>query len=149
MKFADFRYNKVLFLLLSILFFSIVYFIFNDDNFMGVNLITETIRKELLKTEVKEDINEVKIIESMSNYSYYKEEDDEIDKKVENIEKEVEKEYNPENVNKTFFEQYFNRLYFSVITGCLLGYGDIYPRTLFLKFFVMIQSLLTIIIIIS
>jgi hypothetical protein len=149
MKFGDFRYNKVLFLLLSILFFSIVYFIFNDDNFMGVNLITETIRKELLKTEVKEDINEVKIIESMSNYSYYKEEDDEIDKKVENIEKEVEKEYNPENVNKTFFEQYFNRLYFSVITGCLLGYGDIYPRTLFLKFFVMIQSLLTIIIIIS
>lgn len=149
MKFGDFRYSKVLFLLLSIFFFSIVYFLFNDDNFMGVNLITETIRKELLKTEVKEDINEVKIIESMSNYSYYKEEDDEIDKKVENIEKEVEKEYNPENVNKTFFEQYFNRLYFSVITGCLLGYGDIYPRTLFLKFFVMIQSLLTIIIIIS
>ena len=149
MKFGDFRYNKVLFLLLSIFLFSIVYFLFNDDNFMGVNLITETIRKELLKTEVKEDINEVKIIESMSNYSYYKEEDDEIDKKVENIEKEVEKEYNPENVNKTFFEQYFNRLYFSVITGCLLGYGDIYPRTLFLKFFVMIQSLLTIIIIIS
>ena len=149
MKFGDFRYNKVLFLLLSIFFFSIVYFLFNDDNFMGVNLITETIRKELLKTEVKEDINEVKIIESMSNYSYYKEDDDEIDKKVENIEKEVEEEYNPENVNKSFFEQYFNRLYFSVITGCLLGYGDIYPRTLFLKFFVMIQSLLTIIIIIS
>tara|TARA_Y100000816_G_C26036282_1_gene542601 strand:- start:175 stop:624 length:450 start_codon:yes stop_codon:yes gene_type:complete len=149
MKFGDFRYNKVLFLLLSILFFSIIYFLFNDDNFMGVNLITETIRKELLKTEVKEDINEVKIIESMSNYSYYKEDDDEIDKKVENIEKEVEEEYNPENVNKSFFEQYFNRLYFSVITGCLLGYGDIYPRTLFLKFFVMIQSLLTIIIIIS
>lgn len=149
MKFGDFKYNKVLFLLLSIFFFSIIYFLFNDDNFMGVNLITETIRKELLKTEVKEDINEVKIIESMSNYSYYKEDDDEIDKKVENIEKEVEKEYNPENVNKSFFEQYFNRLYFSVITGCLLGYGDIYPRTLFMKFFVMIQSLLTIIIIIS
>ena len=37
------------------------------------------------------------------------------DKKVENIEKEVEKEYNPENVNKTFFEQYFNRLYFSAL----------------------------------
>ena len=149
MKFGDFRYNKVLFLLLSILFFSVIYFLFNDDNFIGVNLITETIRKELLKTEVKEDINEVKIIESMSNYSYYKEDDDEIDKKVENIEKEVEEEYNPENVNKSFFEQYFNRLYFSVITGCLLGYGDIYPRTLYLKFFVMIQSLLTIIIIIS
>lgn len=149
MKFGDFRYNKVLFLLLSILFFSVIYFLFNDDNFMGVNLITETIRKELLKTEVKQDINEVKIIESMSNYSYYKEDDDELDKKVENIEKEIEDEYNPENVNKSFFEQYFNRLYFSVITGCLLGYGDIYPRTLLLKLFVMIQSLLTIIIIIS
>ena len=81
MKFGDFRYNKVLFLLLSILFFSVIYFLFNDDNFMGVNLITETIRKELLKTEVKQDINEVKIIESMSNYSYYKEDDDEIDKR--------------------------------------------------------------------
>ena len=149
MKFGDFRYNKVLCLLLSIGIFSIIYFLFNDDNFIGVNLITETIRKELLKTEVKEDINDVKVIESMSNYSYYKEADDEIDKKVENIEKEIEKEYDPKNVNKSFFEQYFNRLYFSVITGCLLGYGDIYPRTLFLKFFVMIQSLSTIIIIIS
>ena len=44
----------------------------------------------------------MKIIESMSNYSYYKEDDDEIDKKVENIEKEIEDEYNPENVNKSF-----------------------------------------------
>ena len=47
------------------------------------------------------------------------------------------------------FLKIFNRLYFSVITGCLLGYGDVYPTSLFLKSFVMIQSLLTVIIIIS
>lgn len=144
-----FRKDKIIQLLLSIFVFSIIYFLFNDNSFIGVNPLAETIKTEVLKNQVKKDINESKIIESMSNnYSLYKEEND-IEDEVENIEREVEKDYNIENVNKTIFEKYFNRLYFSVITGCLLGYGDVYPTSLLLKSFVMIQSLLTVIIIIS
>ena len=144
-----FRKDKIIQLFLSIFVFSIIYFLFNDNSFIGVNPLAETIKTEVLKQEVKKDINETKIIESMSNnYSLYKEETD-IEDEVENIEKEVEKEYKIENVNKSIFEKYFNRLYFSVITGCLLGYGDVYPTSLLLKLFVMIQSLLTVIIIIS
>ena len=144
-----FRKDKIIQLFLSILVFSIIYSLFDDTSFMGVNLLAETIKSEVLKQEVKKDITEAKIIESMSNnYSLYKEETD-IEDEVENIEKEVEREYKIENVNKSIFEKYFNRLYFSVITGCLLGYGDVYPTSLLLKSFVMIQSLLTVIIIIS
>lgn len=144
-----FRKDKIIQLFLSIFVFSIIYFLFDDNNFIGVNPLAETIKTEVLKKEVNKDIDQVKIIESMSNnYSLYKEETD-IEDEVENIEKEVENEYKVENVNKSIFEKYFNRLYFSVITGCLLGYGDVYPTSLFLKLFVMIQSLLTVIIIIS
>lgn len=144
-----FRKDKVFQLFLSIFIFSVIYFLFDDNSFTGVNPLAETIKTELLKNEVKKDINDAKIIESMtSNYSLYKEGND-IEDEVENIEKVVESEYTIDNVNKSIFEKYFNRLYFSVVTGCLLGYGDVYPRSLFLKSFVMIQSLLTIIIIIS
>lgn len=144
-----FRKDKIIQLFSSIFLFSIIYFLFDDNSFIGVNPLAETIKTEVLKKEVKKDINDVKIIESISsNYSLYKE-DKNIEDEVENIEKEVENEYRIENVNKSIFEKYFNRLYFSVITGCLLGYGDVYPTSLFLKSFVMIQSLLTVIIIIS
>ena len=61
---------------------------------------------------------------------------------------DIKKEYTSKNVEKSIFQRFFDRLYFSIITGCLLGYGDIYPLTNLCKFFVMLQSLLTIIIIV-
>ena len=50
---------------------------------------------------------------------------------------------------KKRMEKYFDSLYFSIVTGCLLGYGDVYPLTTKCKFTSMIQALLTIIIIVA
>ena len=41
---------------------------------------------------------------------------------------------------------YFNSLYFSIVTQTLLGPGDIYPKTDVAKFFVIIQVTITLII---
>jgi hypothetical protein len=119
-----------------------------DENFSGINIISETIRNELIKEKVIEDIEQNKDVELFSNIGSSYEKKDKIDKKVEDIEDDVKKEYTSKNIEKSFFQRFFDRLYFSIITGCLLGYGDIYPKSNISKFFVMIQSLLTIIIIV-
>ena len=67
---------------------------------------------------------------------------------ISNVKKEVEEDLKSSKHELTFFEYIFNRLYFSVVTGCLLGYGDIYPETLRLKGFVALQALTTLIIIV-
>ena len=45
---------------------------------------------------------------------------------------------------KDFLDIMFNRFYFAVTTGCLIGYGDIYPITNTSKTLAIIQSLLTV-----
>tara|TARA_Y100000992_G_C21222421_1_gene471148 strand:- start:440 stop:736 length:297 start_codon:yes stop_codon:yes gene_type:complete len=54
---------------------------------------------------------------------------------------------NNEGRDITLTDYTINKLYFSITTGCLLGYGDIYPITSFLKSIVSLQVLITIIII--
>ena len=58
-----------------------------------------------------------------------------------------EQELDPEQIKPSIFQQLFNRFYFSVITGCLLGYGDIYPVTNISKSCSLLQSLITVILI--
>lgn len=41
---------------------------------------------------------------------------------------------------------YFNSLYFSIVTQTLLGPGDIYPQTDVAKFFIIIQVTISLII---
>jgi len=45
--------------------------------------------------------------------------------------------------NLIIFQRYLDSLYFSIITSCLLGYGDIYPITNLSKILVSIQGLIT------
>lgn len=139
---------KVYIILFSMILFSMLYMFLKDENFSGINIISETIRNELIKEKVIEDIEQNKDVELFSNIGSSYEKKDKIDKKVEDIEDDVKKEYTSKNIEKSFFQRFFDRLYFSIITGCLLGYGDIYPKSNISKFFVMIQSLLTIIIIV-
>jgi len=59
--------------------------------------------------------------------------------------KEVEQqELDPSQINPNIIQKTFNRLYFSISTGCLVGYGDIYPITNISKTLSIVQSLLTV-----
>ena len=72
-----------------------------------------------------------------------------VDKKIDKVAVDTEKEVEEEdlavdNIENTFTQKFFERVYFSIITSTLLGYGDIYPITNLSKSIVMVQSLLTI-----
>ena len=59
------------------------------------------------------------------------------------------KDFDIQQIEPPFYQKFFDRLYFSAITGSTLGYGDIYPVSNISKFLVIIQALTTIIIIIA
>ena len=139
---------KVYVIFLVMFIFSILYMFLSDENFSGINIVSETIKNELIKEEIVKDIEKNKHVEPYSDIGSKYINKDKIDKKVKDIEKEVKKEYNSNNVEKSIVQRFFDRFYFSVITGCLLGYGDIYPVSNISKLLVMIQSLMTIIIIV-
>ena len=68
-----------------------------------------------------------------------------IDKATKESEIEVNKEeLDPTKVEPSLFTKYLNRLYFAVVTGCLLGYGDIYPISNISKTLAALQGLLTV-----
>jgi hypothetical protein len=124
-----------------------------DDDFSGVNNISELIKSELLKQKVLKDIGNTSQAEGFkslndSNFDNVYKTESTLEKNVEKIGEKVEDEYTPENVQKSIYEQYFSRVYFSIITGCLLGYGDVYPVTTRSKILAMSQALITIIIIV-
>ena len=124
---------KILGLLLVIIFFSLIYNTLDSSNFEGINPLQDLIKERIVHKEVQS------IIES---YFDNKQEDigkiklqEDVKKVVEDDQKKIEK--------PSLYQQYFDRLYFSIITSCLLGYGDIYPATNIVKTLVSVQSLLT------
>ena len=75
------------------------------------------------------------------------------EKVIDDVAKETQEavnkeELNPEKVEPSLINRYFNRLYFAIVTGCLLGYGDIYPVTNLSKFICGAQGLFTVALII-
>lgn len=150
------KYSKIYVLIFLMLFFSIIYMLLEDNHFEGVNKFKEIVKEEVIKDKVQE-----KIKESFNNLNDYYENNKIInsnkeikeEKIIEKVTKEGEKETENQdldsaNVNPSLTNKYLNRLYFSIITGCLLGYGDIYPVTNISKIITSIQGLLTIILII-
>ena len=152
---------KISSLLLLILIFSFLYLLFDDTNFGGISNIQEIIKEELIKSKVQKEIKENKenfINNNLNNFSndiydediikVSKKEEKAIDdttKKIKNVVKD--NELDVQKVKPSFVQRYFDRLYFSVITGTTLGYGDIYPTTNGLKILSMVQTLSTIILI--
>lgn len=149
-----FLHPKVLVLLISAFIFSILYLLLDDSHFSGVNYIKETIKKEVIKKEIGKQIKNTDITEPMSNNSYNKQfEDIKRDVAMEDATKDVsvavdDEELKADKINISILQRYFNRIYFSINTSCLLGYGDIYPVSNISKSLTMIQSLLTIFIIV-
>ena len=149
-----FLHTKVSILLISAFCFSVLYLLLDDSHFSGVNYIKETIKKEVIKKKIDKQIKNTDIIEPMSNNNYTKQfEDIKRDVAIEDAAKHITNEVDiddlkEDKINISILQRYFNRIYFSINTSCLLGYGDIYPISNISKCLTMIQSLLTISIIV-
>ena len=152
-----FQFNKVQILFFLMLFFSLIYMLLDDKHFEGVNKFKEIVKEEVIKDKVKKKITEnyanldsketIEIDKSLDKY-YTKNkvlEEQVIDKATKETEIETNKEeLDPTKVQPTLFTKYLNRLYFAVVTGCLLGYGDIYPVSNISKTLAALQGLLTV-----
>ena len=156
-----FKFNKIQILLFLMIFFSLIYMLLDDSHFEGVNKFKEIVKEEVIKDKVQQQIKETfQLYENLD--IYYKEnkvikdekekkdekeikEDKIIDEVAKEAEKEAKKdELEVEKVEPSLFTKYFNRLYFAVVTGCLLGYGDIYPVSNTSKLLTAVQGLLTV-----
>jgi len=148
-----YRFNKIQILFFSMIFFSLIYMLLDDTHFEGVNKFKELVKEEVIKDKVQAEIKENfnNIYQDLDTYyksnKIIKEEKKEeiIDDAAKEIEKDVKKEeLAPEKVEPPLYTKYLNRLYFAIITGCLLGYGDIYPVSNISKILAGIQGLLTV-----
>ncbi len=146
------KFNKISVLLFLIIFFAIIYMLLDDSHFAGINKFKEAVKDEVIKKkakqEIQENFNNFNAFNAFNNYDTFVKEDV-IDKAAKQTEKEVEKkELNPEKVEPNLANKFLNRIYFATSTGCLLGYGDIYPVTDLCKIITGIQGILTIALII-
>lgn len=151
--------DKIYTLIVSCLIFTMLYMLLDDNHFSGLNKIQETIKQELLKKEIEPEVEKAsaepfKLWNNSKNdmISDYEEQqkDIAIEEKTEDVKKDVdEQELKPEQITPNSLQKLFNRLYFSVSTGCLLGFGDIYPITNVSKSMTILQGLFTVSLILS
>tara|TARA_B100000902_G_C26650941_1_gene593748 strand:- start:43 stop:537 length:495 start_codon:yes stop_codon:yes gene_type:complete len=152
------KHNKIIYFLLLTLIFTILYNLFDDTNFRGLDKVSDVIKDEIIKEEVEEEVQDEvgdetiektrKNFEGYEAYipnDVYNKKDKDIEDKAEEVDESLEKEeLNKKNIKPSFYTQLFKRLYFSVSTGALLGYGDVYPNTNIVKTISMVQALSTI-----
>ena len=123
---------KIIGLFVLIFLFSILYSFLDSTHFQGINPLQDKIKDKIVKRETDDVIKE--------SFQYVDQDKrkvtEDIEKVVKNEEDKIER---PSSI-----QNFFDRLYFSVITACLLGYGDIYPATNTTKTLSAIQSLLTV-----
>ena len=154
---------KLMILLLSSIFFSILYMFLDDNHFSGVNFVKETIKQEVIKQKINSEIETQPknvALESMSsidntnsyvtssNFADYNKQK-ETDAAIADATKEVSidvktDDLDADNINVSAYQRMFDRLYFSLNTSCLLGYGDIYPISNTAKVITMVQALVTV-----
>jgi len=156
MKYIDilkqrFSSYKIVLLFTITLLFTMLYMLLDDSHFSGLNKIQETIKDELIKKKVEQQVEKVVVENFVKEESFENDvlKNIKIDQATRNVERDVDtKELAPENIEPTISQKLFNRLYFSISTSTLLGFGDIYPITNISKIFVMMQSISTLILII-
>lgn len=122
-------HQKIIGLILIIVSFSIIYLLLDSSHFQGINPLQDKIKDNIIEEEINDGI------EQYQNYQKQQ-----LEKNVKEVVKEDEKKIN----NPSSLQLLFDRLYFSTITACLLGYGDIYPTTNTTKFLAAFQSFLTV-----
>ncbi len=139
--------RKIMVLLVSVLLFTFCYLLLGDQHFSGVNVIKETIKKELIKKKVGEKIDQ-QAKEGLSSMQYYENKanvDSQLKKATDVVKEDVDEDaITTDKIDTPIFQRFFDRLYFSIQNATLLGYGDIYPISNICKCFVILQSLFTI-----
>jgi len=138
-------------LLVTTITFSILYLFLDDMNFSGVNVVQEKIKDELIEKTVEKEIDE-NVPEAFRNKGSEllpdRNSDLQIEMATEEVKDEVRKtDLKAESIEPSLQSKFLNRLYFSINTGCLLGYGDIYPVSNIAKLFAMIQAIITLLLI--
>jgi hypothetical protein len=114
-----------------IVLFSFFYLALDTTHFQGINPVQDKVKDDIVERESKK----------VSLESFQGEQNSQELKQ--NIEEQVEAE--EDKIQRpTFFQNLFDRFYFSTITACLLGYGDIYPATNIAKSLAALQSFLTV-----
>ena len=131
----------------------------DDSHFIGVNFIKDTIKKEVIKKKINNELQDKfndpmeAFVNSFSN-QYQKHVDKAktdiaMEDAAKNVSKDVEvAEINEDKINVPPFQMFFDRAYFSMNTSCLLGYGDIFPVSNIAKLISMMQSFITVSIIV-
>jgi hypothetical protein len=138
---------KLKLLFTTILIFSIIYTLLDDEHFKGVNILHDTLETEIATQKIEKKVDKLEKFISNNIEAEVENENENETTSLEKI-KEVKNVIDKKNIVQPFYIKYFDRLYFSVISACLLGYGDIYPYTFYCKLFTMIQALITVSIIV-
>ena len=126
---------KITSLLILTFFFTLVYSSLDNSHFAGLNPIEDKLKENEIEEKTDELIQEYPLMEGYYNDNPEKEIQRNIEKVAEDDKQKLKKD--------TFHQRFLDRLYFSIITACLVGYGDIYPSTNLLKGIVSIQTLAT------
>ena len=136
---------KISSLLALIVLFTFLYSLLDNSHFAGLNPIEDKIKENEIEEKTDEIIQETTtpMTESFFVFNHDDKKKDEPEEEIQdNIEKVAEDD--KEKLKDDSFQQkFFDRLYFSIITACLVGYGDIYPSTNTLKILVSLQTLTT------
>ena len=123
---------KIVGLIMLIVSFAVIYSLLDSSHFHGINPLEDKIKDKIVEKEVKQDQ------EFTDTFNTYQKQE-----VKQNIKDVVESEEN-KIANPSTSQTFFDRIYFSTITACLLGYGDIYPATNTTKLLAAIQSFLTV-----
>jgi hypothetical protein len=127
---------KIIGLILLIIIFSIFYALLDTTHFQGINVVQDKVKDDIVEKESKKVSNET--FQQINQYETAEKQN--LKRNIqEKVEDEEEKISSP-----SVFQNFFDRLYFSIITACLLGYGDIYPTTNIAKSLSALQSFLTV-----
>lgn len=136
---------KISSLFVSIIFFAMIYSLLDNSHFEGINPIQDKLKEQEIE-EKTDEINQEASFEAFYSplLSQTKTENEEETQEEikENVKKVVEDD-EQKLKSGSFYQNFFDKLYFSVITACLVGYGDIYPSTNVVKIIVSIQTLTT------
>ena len=139
--------KKVYSLIITIVIFAFLYLLLDDTSFSGVNFIKDKIKQEVIKKKISKEIDTTT---SLETFKLYSETDATIEDATKNVAEETKEiDIIPEKINVPLPQRFFDRLYFSIVTSCLIGYGDIYPKSNAAKSLSMVQSFITLALIIQ